>query len=259
MAGATTSTITTRDHEQRRQRGSCFQDVPAKNRTANPMATYTSAVPRSGCGITIIAGISASSMIRAVVRRSCSRRERSTANAASDTISRILPNSEGWNWKNGSGIQRARPLHRRHPEHDQVQRDHQAVEAVLVLAQPRVVDPRQHQRQRPARSRSRSPGARRSTWDSRAATGLALERDQRAGDEPERRQQQQRIHPQPQPRGRGAAASSSAGRIAWAPSRSQRLRAPGDVRALACRRTTARGSGAPPARRRPRRSRPARP
>ena len=48
-------------------------------------------------------------MIRAVVRRSCSRRERSTANAASDTISSTLPNSEDWNWKNGSGIQRCAP------------------------------------------------------------------------------------------------------------------------------------------------------
>ena len=73
------------------------------------MATYTMPVPRSGCGITISAGISASSMILAVVRRSCSRRERSTANAASDTISSSLPNSDDWNWKNGSGIQRRAP------------------------------------------------------------------------------------------------------------------------------------------------------
>ena len=86
--------------------------MPAKNRIANPIATYTSAVPRSGCGITIIAGISASSMIRAVVRRSCSRRERSTANADTDTISSTLPNSDGCSWKNGSGIHRAAPCTR---------------------------------------------------------------------------------------------------------------------------------------------------
>ena len=66
-------------------------------------------VPRSGWGITISAGSSASSMTLAVVRHSYSRRERSTVNAASDRISSSLPNSDGWNWKNGSGIQRCAP------------------------------------------------------------------------------------------------------------------------------------------------------
>ena len=66
-------------------------------------------MPRSGCGITISAGISASSMIRAVVRRSCSRRDRSTANAARATISSAFPNSEDCTWKNGSGIHRWAP------------------------------------------------------------------------------------------------------------------------------------------------------
>ena len=52
----------------------------------------------------------ASSMIRAVVRRSCSRRERSTANAETTaTTSSTLPNSDGCSWKNGSGIHRAAP------------------------------------------------------------------------------------------------------------------------------------------------------
>ena len=109
MPGATTSTSTIAATNSATSAISCFQEVPAKNRIANPTATYTSAVPRSGCGITISAGTSASSMIRAVVRRSCSRRERSTANADSDTISSTLPNSEGCSWKNGSGIQRAAP------------------------------------------------------------------------------------------------------------------------------------------------------
>jgi hypothetical protein len=48
-------------------------------------------------------------MIRAVVRRSCSWRERSTANPASATMIRILPNSDDWNCMNGSGIQRRAP------------------------------------------------------------------------------------------------------------------------------------------------------
>ena len=74
-----------------------------------PTTTYTRPVPRSGWGITISAGSSVNSMIRPVVRSSCRRRIRSTANAASDTISRILPNSEDWTWKNGSGIQRCEP------------------------------------------------------------------------------------------------------------------------------------------------------
>ena len=48
-------------------------------------------------------------MIRAVVRRSCSRRERSTAKDPSAAMSMTLPNSEVCSWKNGSGIHRWAP------------------------------------------------------------------------------------------------------------------------------------------------------
>ena len=48
-------------------------------------------------------------MIRAVVRHSWIRRERSTAKPASATMSSTLPNSEDWNCSNGSGIQRRAP------------------------------------------------------------------------------------------------------------------------------------------------------
>ena len=66
-------------------------------------------MPRSGSGITSSAATSASSMIRAVVRRSCNWRERSTANPASATINSSLPNSEDWKLNPGNGIQRRAP------------------------------------------------------------------------------------------------------------------------------------------------------
>ena len=81
-------------------------------------------------------------MICAVVRRSLTPRPRETANPASATISSSLPNSDGWNWKNGSGIQRVAPLRRRHPVDDDVERDEQPEGDVAVLPQARVVEPR---------------------------------------------------------------------------------------------------------------------
>jgi hypothetical protein len=59
--------------------------------------------------MTSAAGISASSITRAVVSRSCSRRTRSTMNADSARTSRTLPSSDAWNEKNGSWIARREP------------------------------------------------------------------------------------------------------------------------------------------------------
>ena len=49
-----------------------------------------------------------------------------------------LAELRGLHLEQGQRNPAVRTLHGRHPQHDQDQRDHQAVEAVLVLAQPRV-------------------------------------------------------------------------------------------------------------------------
>ena len=91
-------------------------------------------------------------MIRTVVRRSCRCRARSTAKADSDTISSTFPNSDGWNWKNGSGIQRVAPATRGMPSTTTFKHDHQPVEDDPVLAQPRVVETRKHEREHQPRA-----------------------------------------------------------------------------------------------------------
>ena len=136
-------------------------------------------------------------MIRAVVSRPM-RRMRSTTKADSDTISSTLPISDGWKLKNGSSI------HARVPrvapamaEHEQQQADQQPVDRVAQLAQPRVVEPRD-------RVHEHEPDRRIRGLAVDVVVGLAVdvvlrrgvERDQRAGHQPERGQQQQRIEPQ---------------------------------------------------------------
>ncbi len=71
---------------------------------------YTSPEPRSGWAITNIVGTSAAISTRTVVSRSRSRRERSTMNADSARISRILPISEAWKENSGKLIARCAPL-----------------------------------------------------------------------------------------------------------------------------------------------------
>ena len=73
------------------------------------IARYTSPEPRSGCATTMIAGISASSITRLVVSRSCRRLIRSITNADRARIRSTFPSSEGWKRKNGSSIQRREP------------------------------------------------------------------------------------------------------------------------------------------------------
>ena len=62
-----------------------------------------------------------------------------------------------------------RAADRRHREHDDVQRDDQPVEAVLVFTQARVVQAREHQRERDPDRRRRWPGAGRSRAAGRAS------------------------------------------------------------------------------------------
>ena len=91
----------------------------------------------------------------------------------------------------------------RHAEHDDVERDQQPVEAVLVLTQPRIVDPREHERDEHA-----DTDIDRLALDVEQRLALhcgarrALQRDQRARDETEGAQHQQRVEAQHRPRPR---------------------------------------------------------
>ncbi len=167
----------------------------------------------------------------------------------------ILPNSEDWNCRNGSGIQRRAPWIGGIAVDDQVQRDHDPEQRVLELAQPRVVESAEHRAPPPARRRRRAPGAGRRTADGRDRMGGgALERHQRAG-RPARA-------PPAAASGRSTAARGTRGPRSHQPagsvSHSQRRRAPGHVRPWLAEEPLARGSGAPPERPRRRRSRPSR-
>ena len=128
--------------------------------------------------------------------------------------------------------------------------------AVLVLAQPRVVDPAEHQRQQQpdaGEDRLALDVVQRMAGTACAVAPLSVTSEQATSP---------------------SAASSSSGSISGSAARDGAparllgrldrrrahsvVRVPADVRRRACRRTTATGSGARPARRRRRRSRPAR-
>ena len=100
----------------------------------------------SGCGITIIAAISASSMICAVVRRSYSPRPRETANAGERDDQQQLAELRGLELQERQRDPARRPVHLRHPVDDDVGRDQQPEGDEPVLTQPRVVEPGDDQR-----------------------------------------------------------------------------------------------------------------
>ena len=143
----------------------------------------------------MIAGMSASSITRLVVSRSCSRLILSITNADSARMRSTLPSSDGWKRKNGSSIQRRRAARGgAEQEHEPDRRDHHAVEPELQLAQPRVVEAghEQHQRE-PDAAVDRLP----QHVVVRAALDVVLgrrpERVDRAGDQPDRRDEQQHV------------------------------------------------------------------
>ena len=88
-------------------------------------------------------------------------------------------------------------LNSRHPEHDQVADDHQGVKAVAVLAQPRVVDPGEHQR-----DQHTDAGIDRLALDVVAPGSSPPEREQRARNQSERSQRKHGIGERHHPRAR---------------------------------------------------------
>ena len=129
--------------------------------------------------------------------RACGR----PGSPASATTSSTLPSSDGWKLKNGSTIQLLAPrVAVAMPSTARIEADHQRRRAgsATRAAASSPAARRTYIRTRP------DAGVDRLALDvvvaGRPATSLrrgALERDQRAGDQPERRQQQQRVQPQP--------------------------------------------------------------
>ena len=117
-------------------------EVPATNSIASTIDDVDEARAEVGLGHHERAGTSASSSTpRGRVAVLQPPRRGRPAKADSATISRTLPSSEAWNEKNGSWIARREPRASTPSTIDQQDaRDHAAVDAVLELAQARVVD-----------------------------------------------------------------------------------------------------------------------
>ena len=87
----------------------CDQRMPATNSTAAIAAVYTSAVPMSGWTNTSRIGSRPSPIAASGVRADWIECRRSARNPASTSTNSTFPNSDGWNLKKPTSIQRFEP------------------------------------------------------------------------------------------------------------------------------------------------------